>query len=93
MPAKSKDNYISQLEKRVSQNLAKLVGGGGEAYKMSGVEGGENWSKLCSLGGRVSTLALILEGEPFRWSKFQPSALLLKRIFWDLNGVGVVKEG
>ena len=27
-------------------------GGGGE---------GENWSKLCSLGGQVSTLALILE--------------------------------
>ena len=31
--------------------------------KMSGMEGGENWSKLCRLGGpRVSTLALILEG-------------------------------
>ena len=30
---------------------------------MSGVEGGENWSKLGSLGGRVSTPALILEGE------------------------------
>ena len=30
---------------------------------MSGMEEGENWSKLCSLGGRVSTLALILEGE------------------------------
>ena len=30
---------------------------------MSGMEGGENWSKVGSLGGRVSTLALILEGE------------------------------
>ena len=30
---------------------------------MSGMEEGENWSKLCSLGGRVSPLALILEGE------------------------------
>ena len=27
--------------------------------------GGENWSKLCSLGGRVSILALILEGEMY----------------------------
>ena len=36
-------------------------GGGGEARKMSGMKGGENWSKLCSLGGRVSTLVLILE--------------------------------
>ena len=48
------------LEIRVSQNLAKL---GGEAHKMSGMEGEENWSTLGSLGGRVSTLALILEGE------------------------------
>ena len=30
---------------------------------MSKVEGGETWSKLCSLGGRVSTLVLRLEGE------------------------------
>ena len=30
---------------------------------MSGIEGGENWSKLGSWGARVSTLALILEGE------------------------------
>ena len=37
--------------------------GGGEAHKMSGMEEGENWSKLCSLGGRVSTLVLILECE------------------------------
>ena len=34
------------------------VGGeGGGGHKMSGMEGGENWSKLCSLGGWVSTLA------------------------------------
>ena len=32
-------------------------------------------------GGEVLTLALILE-----------SVLSLKRVFWDLNGVGVVKE-
>ena len=37
--------------------------GGGGAQKMSAIKGGENWSKLGSLGGRVSTLALILEGE------------------------------
>ena len=30
---------------------------------MSGTGGGENWSKLGSLAERVSTLALILEGE------------------------------
>ena len=51
-----------KLEIRVSQKLEKLAGGGGgrgEAHKMSGMEGGDNWSKLCSLGGRVSTLALI----------------------------------
>ena len=31
---------------------------------MSGMNGGgENWSKLCRVGGQVSTLALILEGE------------------------------
>ena len=50
---------ILKLEIRVSQDLAKLGGGGGEAHKMSGMEGEENWSKLCSLGGRVSTLVLI----------------------------------
>ena len=36
---------------------------GGGGHKMSGMEGGENWSKLCSLGGRVSSLVLILERE------------------------------
>ena len=35
----------------------------GEAHKMSGMEGRENWSKLCSLGGWVLRLALILECE------------------------------
>ena len=35
----------------------------GEAHKMSGMEEEEYWSKLGSLGGRVSTLALKLEGE------------------------------
>ena len=39
------------LEIRVSQNLAKLERGGGEAHKMPGMEGGENWSKLGSLRG------------------------------------------
>ena len=33
---------MNKLEIRVSQNLAKLGGGGRE---MSGMEGGENWSK------------------------------------------------
>ena len=55
-------SYLTLL--RVSQNLAKLGGGGGgEAHKMSRMEGGENWSKLGTLGGRVSTLALRLESE------------------------------
>ena len=49
-----------KLEIHVSQNLAKLRG---EAHKMSGMEGGENWSKLCSLGGQFSILVLILECE------------------------------
>ena len=56
---------------------------------MSEMEGGENWSKLRSWEERVSTLAIILKVRcslsPFGWSKFQPSALSLKRIFWDLN--------
>ena len=46
-----KDNPLN-LEIRVSQNLEKL-GGGGKAHKMSRMEGGENWSKLGSVG-RVS---------------------------------------
>ena len=37
--------------------------GVGKAHKTSGTEGGDNRSKLCSLGGRVSILALILECE------------------------------
>ena len=36
---------------------------GGGGHKLSGMEGGENWTKLGNLGGRVSTLALRLEGE------------------------------
>ena len=49
-----------QLEICVSQKLRKH--GVGETHKVLGMEGGENWSKLCSLGGQVSTLALILKG-------------------------------
>ena len=30
---------------------------------------------------------------PFGCSKFEPSALSSKRMFWDLNGVSVFKEG
>ena len=46
-----KDNPLN-LEIHVSQNLEKL-GEGGKAHKMSRMEGGENWSKLGSVG-RVS---------------------------------------
>ena len=49
--------------KYVYRRTSWSSGGWGEAHKMSVMEGGENWSKLGSLGGRVSTLALILEGE------------------------------
>ena len=35
------------LEIRVSQNPAKLGG----VHKMSGMEGGGHWGKLCGLGG------------------------------------------
>ena len=86
------------LEIRVSQKLAKPRGVG-KGHKTTGMEGGgENRSKLCNLGGRVSMLALILEYQMHLtgctcWSKFKPRALSLKGIFWDLNGVGVVKEG
>ena len=83
---------------RGTSRSSKRVGGGGGGIKVRDGRGGENRSKLCSLEGRVSTLALILEGEMqliafWLKSNFQPSALLLKRIFWDLNGVGVVEEG
>ena len=40
---------LYKLEIRVSQNLAKVGGGGREAHKMSGMEGEENWSKLPNL--------------------------------------------
>ena len=43
-----KDNPLN-LEIHVSQNLEKF-GGGGKAHKMSRMEGGENWSKLGSVG-------------------------------------------
>ena len=50
-----------KLEIRVSQKLAKLEWGGPKNDRDE--SGGENWSKLCSfLEGRLSTLALILEG-------------------------------
>ena len=39
------------------------MGGGGKPIKCQGWKGGENWSKLGSLGGPVLTLAVILEGE------------------------------
>ena len=54
------------MYRRTSQTYAgvgRSGGAGGDAHKMSGMKGGENWSKLCSSGGRVSVLALILEGE------------------------------
>ena len=41
---------------RVSLKLAKL--GSGRPIKCQEWKGRENWSKLCSLGGGVSTLAL-----------------------------------
>ena len=45
--------------------LNHIGGRGGDAHKMSGMEGGENWSKLCSLGGSwVSTLG--------RWDVVNP---------------------
>ena len=63
---------------------------------MSEMEGGDIWSKLCGLGGRVSTLVLTLIGEmqliSFGQSKFESSALSLKSFFWDFNELGVVKE-
>ena len=68
------------LEICVPQKFAKLGWGGGGVHKLSGMEGGgggENQSKLCSLGGRVSTLALILECEMYLISfwLFEPIAL------------------
>ena len=45
-------------------NLGGGGGGGGKAHKMSGMEEGENWSKLRSWpGGLLLTPGLILEGE------------------------------
>lgn len=54
---------ILLLETRVTRNLVNL-GGWGKAHKMSGMEEGENWSKLRSWPGELLlTLCLILEGE------------------------------
>ena len=68
------------LEIRVPQKLAKLGWGRSincQGWKGEGGGGGENQSKLCSLGGRVSTLALILECEMYLISfwLFEPIAL------------------
>ena len=62
------------LEIRVSQNPAKLGG----VHKMSGIEGGEHWSKLCGLGGRVSTLALIVVNRLLVGVNFNPVLLYYK---------------
>ena len=49
-----KRKFNFKLEIRVSQKLVKLGERGGKGHKMSRMEGGgENWSKLCSLGGWV----------------------------------------
>ena len=59
--------FLKLYQKFVYRTTSKNSGCGGgglqEAHKMSGEEGGRDWSKLCNLRGRVSTLALILEGE------------------------------
>ena len=76
---------IIELEIRVSQNLAKLGGipegvGGGRRNEVNHVTG-EGGSNI----GSWDVLNLL-------WIKFEPSALALKRIFWDVNGVSVVSE-
>ena len=66
---------------------------------MSGMEGGERIGVSCVAweGGFQHWLykywKVRFSKSSFGWSKFESSALSLKRIFWDLNGVGVVKEG
>ena len=55
----SSSSSLSLLEIVVSQNLGR----GGEGITCQGWKGGENWSKLCSLRGRVLTPALIMKGE------------------------------
>ena len=77
----NKTQNLSEI--RVSQNLVNLMGGGIELEKIV---------QLVRGGGGV-TLALIFIYHPVGWSKFEHSAPSLTRIFWDLNGVGVVKEG
>ena len=79
----------------------KILQNSGRPIKCQGWKEGEKWStcKLCYWEGWVSTLALILEGEtylfksPFGWSKFEPSAVALKKMFWDLKGDAVYIEG
>ena len=39
---------------------------------MSGMEGGEHWSKLCGLGGGVSTMALIVVNRLLVGVNFNP---------------------
>ena len=56
----SSSSSLSLLEIVVSQNFGR---GGGEGITCQGWKGGENWSKLCSLRGRVLTPALIMKGE------------------------------
>ena len=82
----------------------KILQNSGRPIKCQGWEGGGEmeYKKSCKLRyweGWVSTLALILEGEtylfksPFGWSKFEPSAVALKKMFWDLKGDAVYTEG
>ena len=51
---------------------------------MSGVEGGENWSKLCSWGGQVSTPSSNTgrrDAVPFGWSKLRTQYSVVKGDF------------
>ena len=94
LPLESRNKrFTNVLEIRVSQKLAKLRE---EAHRMSGRERiGVNcvaWRAGFNTGsniGRWDVVNLLLVGV----NLFEPSALSLKTIFWDLNGVGVVKEG
>ena len=69
----------------------------GKPIKCQRLEGGREVNCVTGEGGFQNWLYIILEAGmyliPFGWSKFELSALALKRIFWDLNGVAVVKEG
>ena len=76
----------SKLEIRVSQNLAKL--GGGSPYGVGGQERNEVNHVTGEGGSNIGSWDVL----NLLWIKFEPSALALKRIFWDLNGVAVVSE-